>query len=166
MRRPKAFPGQLEISFFEVPATPKEDAGSLDVGQAVRDCLAETLTLARTHGKDRFAIGAAVSRLTGREMTKNMLDRYTSHEEDKRFPLEALPAITRATGDFRLLELVAHACGCRVLRGEEALITEVGAALLLERSVKTRLTNLQKALPEGALERLIADALKRVGGAR
>lgn len=33
----------------------------------------------------------------------------------------------------------------------------------LERSVKSRLATLQKALPAGALERLIAEALKRMG---
>ena len=163
MRRASTHAGQLEMSFFDVPPQPESGARSHDIAAELRECLADVLALARAQGKDRFAVAAEVSRLTGRDLTKNMLDRYCAVDEDKRFPLEALPALVIATGDFRLLELVAAACGCKVLRGEEAWITEVGAAMLLERSVKTRIQGLRKVVPANVLERLVTEALKRVG---
>lgn len=167
MRRPPpSNANQVELSFFDVPPPLDPLPGSHDISVGVRECLAEVLALSRAKGGDRYAVAAEVSRLSGRDMTKNMLDRYTAADEDKRFPLEALPALVCATGDFRLLELVAQACGCKVLRGEEAWVTEVGAAMLLERSVKSRIGALQRAVPEAALERLLSEVLKRVGGGR
>ncbi|MCC6195682.1 MAG: hypothetical protein IT518_14560 [Burkholderiales bacterium] len=166
MRRARSSVGQVELSFFDVPAAPQPVPGSHDISAAVRECLAEVLALARAGGTDRYAVAAEVSRLSGRDMTKNMLDRYTAADEDKRFPLEALPALVGATGNFRLLELVAEACGCKVLRSEEAWITEVGAATLLERSVRSRIGALQRAVPDTVLERLLSEVLKRIGGER
>lgn len=158
-------PDQLEMTFFTVPETPRSDAGALDFALAIRDALSETLAAASARGIDRHEVAAMVSRLTGREMSKNMLDRYCAHSaDDWRFPLEALPALTIATGDYRLLELVNSSCGCRVARGEEALLAEIGALILQEKTVKTRLGVLQKNLPEGMLDRLIAKATTRTGG--
>ena len=158
-------PGQLEMSFFTVPETPRNDAGGLDISMAVRDALTETLSAATLQGMDRHEIGAQVSRLSNRDMSKNMLDRYCAPSADEwRFPLEALPALTLATGDYRLLELIAEKCGCRIARGEEAMLAEIGALTLQEKSVKSRLGVLQKSLPTGMLERLVEKNAKRHGG--
>jgi hypothetical protein len=165
MRTRHSHPGQLELSFFTVPETPRTEAGGLDIALAVRDALTEMLSTASTQGMDRHAVGAQVSRLSNRDMSKNMLDRYCAPSADEwRFPLEALPALTLATGDYRLLELVAEKCGCRITRGEEALLAEIGALTLQEKSVKSRLGVLQKNLPSGMLERLVEQASKRNGG--
>jgi hypothetical protein len=159
-------PGQLELSFFTVPETPRTEAGGLDIALAVRDALTEMLSTASTQGMDRHTVGAQVSRLSNRDMSKNMLDRYCAPSADEwRFPLEALPALTLATGDYRLLELVAAKCGCRITRGEEALLAEIGALTLQEKSVKSRLGVLQKSLPPGMLDRLVEQSTKRSGGA-
>ena len=159
-------PGQLEMSFFSIPDTPRNDTGGLDVALAVRDALTEALSAAALRGVDRHEVGMQVSRLSNRDMSKNMLDRYCAPSaDDWRFPLEALPALTMATGDYRLLELIAEKCGCRIARGEEALLAEIGALTLQEKSVKSRLGVLQKNLPDGMLDRLIEKNAKRNGGA-
>lgn len=168
MNRPRkqVAPGQLEMSFFDVPATPRSDAGSLDIAQSVRDTLNDTLATAKADGRDRYDIAASISRLSGRDMSKDMLDRYTAPSSDgHRFPLEALPALIQATGDFRLLELIAHKCGCKVLRGEEAMLAEIGALMLQERTTKDRLSQIKKAVPDSVMERLVAEVLKRIGAA-
>lgn len=158
-------PGQLELTFFTVPETPRSDPGGMDISLVVRDAIVALLSFASAHGLDRHDVAAQVSRLTGRDMSKNMLDRYTAPSaDDWRFPLEALPALTLATGDYRLLELVAEKCGCRIARGEEALLAEIGALMLQERSVKSRLGVLQKNLPTGMLDRLVEKSAKRKGG--
>lgn len=165
-KRQKA-PGQIEMSFFEVPDTPRTDAGSLDITQVVRDCFTDTLATAKAEGYDRFDVAAKVSRLTGREISKHMLDRYSAPSaEDHRFPLEALPALVQATGDFRLLELVAQKCGCKILRGEEAVLAEIGALMLQDRTTKARLDHIKKAVPDSVMDRLVSEVLKRMGGGR
>ena len=159
-------PGQLEMSFFSVPETPRVEAGGLDIAMVVRDALTEMLAAALVQGMDRHEVGTQVSRLSNRDMSKNMLDRYCAPSaDDWRFPLEALPALTLATGDYRLLELLAEKCGCRIARGEEALLAEIGALTLQEKSVKSHLGTLQKNLPEGMMQRLVEKNTKRNGGA-
>lgn len=158
-------PGQLELSFFEVPATPRSEAGGLDVAMVVREVLADILAAASSRGMDRHEVAAQVSRLSNHDITKNMLDRYCAPSADGwRFPAEALPALTVATGDYRLLEALAERCGCRVYRGEEAMLAEIGALTLQERSVKSRLDTLRKNVPDGIMDRLVEEALRRIGG--
>ena len=163
-RRKLPQPGQAEMNFFDVPSAPREDCGGLDIASAVRDMLSDMLSAATALGMDRHDIGTQISRLSGRDMTKNMLDQYCAPSaEPKRFPLEALPALTVATGDYRLLEMIAEQCGCRVARGEEALLAEIGALTLQERSVKARLGDLRKNVPDAVMERLIGEVIKRLG---
>ena len=114
-------------------------------------------------------VAAAISRMTDREISKHMLDRYSAiTTEQWRFPLEALPALTKATGDFRLLELIADRCGCRVLRGEEAILAEIGALMLQQNATSSRLDLIKSHVPEPVMQRLLEQALKRMtsGGGR
>ena len=155
----------LDALFFEAPPTPQSTAGGCDVALAVREALNETISCARRDGTDRYEIASRISRYSGRDMTKATLDRYCAPSaEDWRFPMEALPALIAATGDYRLLDLVAEACGCRVLRGEEAWLAEFGALLVQQREVNERLASYKKHIPGDVLKRLETDAAKRVGG--
>jgi hypothetical protein len=152
----------LEPLFFEVPPKIEVQTGSLDVSLAVREILTETLS---KNPLDRYEIAVQMSRLMARDMSKNMLDRYSAPSaEEWRFPLEALPALVSATGDFRLLELIAEKCGCKLLRGEEAWIAEVGALTLQKKQTEKRLSEFKGAVPEDVLVRLSREVLKRIGG--
>lgn len=62
------------------------------------------------------------------------------------------------------MEALAERCGCRVYRGEEAMLAEIGALTLQERSVKSRLDTLRKNVPDGIMDRLVEEALRRIGG--
>ncbi|MDO9053807.1 MAG: hypothetical protein Q8K43_10515 [Sulfurimicrobium sp.] len=162
--KPRTCPGQSELDFFAVPAAPRSDSGGLDISLAVRETLTDLLGAATLQGHDRHEIAARISRLSNHEISKHMLDRYTAPSADAwRFPLEALPAITQASGDYRLLELVAEACGCKLYRGEEAMLAEIGALTLQERNVKARLVDLRKNVPDAVMERLVGEVLKRLG---
>lgn len=163
-RRSLPQPGQMHIDFFAVPPTPTNEAGSLDIAHGVRDVLVDILAAAKAAGNDRFDVATKISRLSNRSLTKDMLDQYCANSaEGKRFPLEALPALTVATGDYRLLEFIADACGCRILRGEEAMVAELGALAVQEKAIKDRLKRLNSNLPAGAAEKLSSEALKRLG---
>ncbi|MEX3614461.1 MAG: phage regulatory CII family protein [Burkholderia gladioli] len=157
-------PGQMELRFFDVPPAPTPEAGGLDAAISVREVLADILGAASNRGMDRHAVAAQISRLSNYDVTKNMLDRYCAPSADGwRFPAEAIPALTVATGDYRLLELLAERCGCRVYRGEEAMLAEIGALTLQERSVKARLGELRKNVPDTVMDRLVEEVLIRLG---
>lgn len=163
MKPRTANPNQSELMFFEVPSVPRSDAGGLDIALAVRETLTDMLGATAVQGHDRHEVAARISRLSNHEISKHMLDRYTAPSADGwRFPLEALPALVQATGDYRLLELVAEKCGCRVYRGEEAMLAEIGALTMQERNVKARLIDLRKNVPDTVMERLVAEVLKRM----
>lgn len=166
MTRRRVLPqaGQFEINFFDVPMAPSNEAGALDVAHAVRDVLVDMLAAARVADMDRFEVATSISRLTNRSMSKDMLDLYCANSADsKRFPLEALPALTLVTGDYRLLEFIADRCGCRILRGEEAMVAELGALAMQEKAIKDRLKHINSNLPVSVAEKLSAEALKRLG---
>lgn len=156
---------QLELSFFEVPQQPKNEAGSLDIAMNVREALADTLSNATNGGMDRHDVAAKVSRLSNHDLTKNMLDRYCAPSADGwRFPAEAIPALVVATGDYRLLEIIAAACGCKVYRGEEAMLAEIGMLTMQQKLAAERIAEMKRALPKSAMDRLAAEEAKRLGG--
>ncbi|WP_404991361.1 hypothetical protein [Cupriavidus pauculus] len=156
---------QLELSFFEVPPKPNNEAGSLDVAMAVREALANSLAAATAGGKDRHDIAAQVSRLSNHDLTKNMLDRYCAPSaENWRLPAEAIPALVVATGDFRLLEILAAACGCKVYQGEAAKLAEIGMLTMQQRLIADRLTEARRSLPKSHIDRLADEEVKRIGG--
>ncbi|SOZ12049.1 phage regulatory CII family protein [Cupriavidus taiwanensis] len=156
---------QLELSFYEVPPQPKNEAGSLDIAMNIREALVDTLGGAAGRGMDRHDVAAQISRLAHYDISKNMLDRYCAPSADGwRFPAEAIPALVVATGDYRLLEILAAACGCKVYRGQEAMLAEIGALTLQERTVKDRLAELRRTVPKSVLDRLVEEEAKRQGG--
>ncbi|MCT9015059.1 hypothetical protein N6G05_15935 [Cupriavidus gilardii] len=156
---------QLELSFFEVPPQPKNEAGSLDIAMAIREALVDTLAAATSSGMDRHDVAAKVSRLSNHDLTKNMLDRYCAPSaEGWRFPAEAIPALVVATGQYRLLEIIAAACGCKVYRGEEAMLAEIGMLTMQQKLVAERLAEKRRSLPKSVLDRVAEEEAKRIGG--
>jgi hypothetical protein len=77
--------------------------------------------------KDRYQIAADMSRLLGREVSVNTLDKYTSEASEDHIPnLETAIAFDAATEQMALANLFASKLGCRVLPGKESLQAELG----------------------------------------
>lgn len=77
--------------------------------------------------KDRYQIAADMSRLLGREVSVNTLDKYTSEASEDHIPnLETAIAFDAATEQLALANLFASKLGCRVLPGKESLQAELG----------------------------------------
>lgn len=65
------------------------------------------------------------------EITKSMLDSWTSEsKKQNRFPAEFIPAFVHVTGAYWILERQAKMLGCIVLKKNEAIAAELGAATL------------------------------------
>jgi hypothetical protein len=167
MPKQKHNPNQLSFEplFFAMPKKQEsEEVGSKDVSVIVREVLSEILSTVKATAGDRFEIASKMSRLCNRDISKYMLDRYCASADEWRFPLEALPALVEATGSYDLLELIVEKCGCKLLRGEEAWIAEVGALTIQEKQTKKRLSELNSVVPEDVLDRLTKAVASRLGG--
>lgn len=86
------------------------------MGEAIKTC-----------HKDRYQIAADMSRLLGREVSVNTLDKYTSEASEDHIPnLETAIAFDAATEQMALASLFASKLGCRVLPGKDSLLAELG----------------------------------------
>lgn len=86
------------------------------MGEAIKTCL-----------KDRYQIAADMSRLIGREISVNTLDKYTSEASEDHIPnLETAIAFDAATEQMALANFFAGKLGGRVLPGKESLLVELG----------------------------------------
>ena len=91
--------------------------GALDVSMAFRDALSRAL---RGSKDSRWQVAARISELSGREISKHILDKYTSSDEAHEMKCIHLPAFCVITGTFEPIEVLAEAMGCEVVGPEES----------------------------------------------
>lgn len=118
MARNDPFSGDLFATPRPAPAIP----GSQDYRPVVSHLLSEMF--ARS-GKDRYQIAADASRLSGHEISKLMLDGYTSEARDTfNCPAWLMPVLEVACASHAYTTWLAETRGGRVLLGEEVLTHE------------------------------------------
>lgn len=111
---------------------------SLAMGDAVRTC-----------DKDRYQIAADMSRLLGREISVNTLDKYTSEAAADHIPnLETAIAFDAATGQTTLASLFASKLGCRVLPGKDSLFAELGRLEQMKGAIARQERQIKKLLED------------------
>lgn len=114
----------LTADMFEIPTAPDLIGGSLDMDTQIRHALSDML---KRCTKDRYQVAAEVSRLIGREVSKNMLDAYTAESRSEyNLPTQYIVAIEVATESYALTNLISSKRGGKFLVGEEALLAELG----------------------------------------
>jgi hypothetical protein len=125
MARHKTDPNQL--SLLDVLKQEEErmllglrDApGALNMRSAVRNALYEMF---KASPLNRWQIAAKMSELMDLEVTKYMLDAWTSEsKEGHRFPMEFGPAACVASGNNKVIEVVCQPVGMFALGGPDAL---------------------------------------------
>ena len=78
-------------------------------------------------GLSRYQIAAEVARLTGKDVSKAMLDGYTSEaRETFNLPMYLVPAIETACRSHKITAWLAGKRGARILVGRETLNAELG----------------------------------------
>ena len=95
------------------------EPGSLDIQRELCTSISKAITRSK---RSRFQIVADMSELTGKEITKSMLDSWTaeSHHEH-RFPAEFLPALCMACNDCIPLKIIGKYSRCEVLESKDAI---------------------------------------------
>lgn len=87
----------------------------------------------------RYQIAGRMSEALNRDITKFQLDSFSAEsKEHHRFPLEYLPAFTRATGDSALVRLVASRCNGQFVETEDSLRLELGRIADAEQELRAR----------------------------
>lgn len=131
--------------FFEVPRPAAPVPGSMDFRPVVTALVGQMLDHASKNGKDRWAVAADVSRLAGKEVSKNMLDAYSApSREDYNVPAWLMPLLETACDSHLYTAWLADVRGARLSIGRDALAAELGR-ISRERD---ELTERQRALRE------------------
>lgn len=128
-RRKSDRPSPNQMSLFDVvqeTAASKSDTpepGSLAMGHLVKQLLSEAL---KKSAFKRWEIAGRMGEYCGTEISESMLNSWTAEsKEGHRFPLEYLPALCWATGDYTLAEAIVRACGCYLIKSEEVALLEL-----------------------------------------
>ena len=120
-----------QISLFDVIDKIKKasnrqtiKAASFNTDASLRALLSDAL---KQSPLSREMIAGKMSELLGMEISKSQLDSWTAEsKENHRFPLAYAAAFCEATGDVEILRLSVDMVGCYLLKGEDALLTELG----------------------------------------
>lgn len=95
--------------------------GALDVDLALRDALTRAISQHTARSKDsRYQIAAKVSELTKRSTSKEMLDKYTSSNQDYCFKAADLSALCAVTGTLEPFRVLLEPLGCEVVGPEDS----------------------------------------------
>lgn len=125
---------------FEVPTPAAPLPGSMDYRLLVCGLVADMLK-----GHDRIDVAATASKLTGRDVTRYMLDSYAAESrEDYNLPAFMVPALETATSSYVFSNWLAATRGGRLLIGRDALAAELGRVT----REKDKLAQVEKALKD------------------
>lgn len=112
-------PDHQSRDLFSAPLPAPEMPGAFDYRSVIAHLLADMFAAS---GLDRYAIAAQASRLAGKDVSKTMLDAYTSEaREEFNAPAWLMPALEAACSSRAYTEWLATQRGGRVLWGEETL---------------------------------------------
>lgn len=141
MPKAKAHPDQLGFD-FEAPPIPDGEAALAGFERRTNVLVGEMLN---SDGRDRYVIAAEVSKLLDEDVSKPMLDAYSSPaREDHKVPFSRLMAIVVVTGRYDLLDRHMRETGCGVITGRELETAELGHIEQEINQLKARARELRK----------------------
>ncbi|WP_239947019.1 hypothetical protein [Dyella terrae] len=116
----------------------------MDYRATVCELIAGMLADAHRAGMDRHEVAAVASRLTGKDVTKNMLDSYTAPaREDFNCPLWLAPVLEVVCKATSLASWHAGIHGGRLTVGAETIDAEIGRLMSERDSTDARLKELK-----------------------
>lgn len=138
----------LSRDLFEVPMPAASMPESMNCGAEVAHLVSAIL---KACPKDRYAVSAEMSRLTGKDVSKLMIDGWSSEARDNfNMPHYLVPAFECATDTYELSAWLAAKRGARLYVGREALVAGLG----------------QLQAQRDHLDRQVREMKRKLGGAR
>lgn len=125
--------------------TPRELPCALDFNARLAAAMARAI---RDCGLDRYEIAGRMSAILGVEVSKAMIDAYTSAaRETHTISVVRLKAFIRATGQAWLWTVVLEGDGLTLLQGEEALLAQAALARKQAQALAEEARRLERLAP-------------------
>ena len=125
-RRHDGLTGEL---FAAIPHPAPAIAGSMDFRTQVSVLVREMIDAAKARDPemDRSMIAARLTRLTGKDVSKSMLDGYTAESREAfNLPAYLIPALETVCDSTLYSSWLAHVRGGRLVLGPAAIDAEIG----------------------------------------
>lgn len=120
-----------QYDIFAVPIPHHPEPGRCRYGQEASKLISRMI--GESGAGDRYAIAAELSRKSGKEVSKHMLDAYASpSRQDHAMPFWMAPILEEVCQSQLLTNWLAEKRGGRVAYGYEALKQELGKLVLLK----------------------------------
>lgn len=128
--------------------TPREMGPAVDFNAAIAGAMARALDEARDRGADRFEVAKRMSLILNVDVSKGMLDAYTSQaRETHTISLVRFKAFARATGCPWLWSVVLEGEGLTLLQGDEAIHAQISFAETRIRALQEDVKALKATAP-------------------
>lgn len=132
--------------FASIPKASPMEPGAWRFRGEIAHAMSESV---KNCDKDRYQIVAEMSRILGREVTLEALNKFTSEASEDHMPsLERAMAFDQVTGQLGIISLYAEKLGCRVLPGKEVLKYELGICEQEKSAIAQREKTIKRLLGE------------------
>lgn len=143
MRRVKD-PATLDLFTVPQPVVPTPGGGNY--GGQVSELVGNVLKHA---GMDRYEVAAQMSRLSGDDISKHMLDAWSSPARaDHNIPLYRVPLLEEVCHSHDFTDWMVHLRGGRVAYGREALDAQYGKLQRMRDKIQHDMRELKKLMGE------------------
>lgn len=144
MAKAKARPGQLGFTFDTPPLATL--AGSLaGLERAISEMVA---TILNTDERPREVLAAEMSRLLDDEISRAMLDAYSSPaREGHKVPMSRALALVAVTDRHDLLDPIMRWIGAGLLVGDEIMTARIGQLRRRRQQIDAELKTLEQSAP-------------------
>lgn len=130
----RSISGQPELFDTTLPE------GSFDLLLGLKQLMSREMTAC---GVDRYLISAQVSRLTGRDISKEMLDKYVSSDMAYRPPADMLVAFCHVVGSFGVFSYLLEPLDADVLHPEDKDLVELARLTEQRMTIDNRIMQLR-----------------------
>lgn len=136
----------VTLELFQVPQPAAPVEAGMDYRATVSRMVSDMLDGA---GMERAVVSAECSRLVGKEVSKYMLDAYSSPARaDYNAPAYLMPALEAACATHAFSAWIADVRGGQLLIGAEALNAELGRLEQIKHATAVRIRDLKRAMGE------------------
>ncbi|WP_087105370.1 hypothetical protein [Halomonas citrativorans] len=143
MRRVK---DDLTLDIFEVPVPVVPAPGSGNYASQVSELVGIVL---KDCTVDRYEVAAQMSRYSGDDVSKHMLDAWSSPaRSDHNIPFYRIPLLEEVCQSHAFTDWLVHLRGGRVAYGREALAAEYGKRQQMMEKLKSDMKELKRLMGE------------------
>ncbi|NVF15963.1 hypothetical protein [Vreelandella maris] len=132
------------LDIFEVPAPVVPLPGSGNYASQVSELVGVVL---KDCPVDRYEVAAQMSRLSGDDVSKHMLDAWSSPgRSDHNIPFYRIPLLEEVCQSHAFTDWIVHLRGGRVAYGREALAAEYGKRQQMLEKLKGDMKELKRLM--------------------